>query len=161
MAKCQQHRPGFTLLEILLVVAAIAILAGIVILAINPAKQLADTRNAQRRVDVNTILNAVYQYAIDHSGSIPPAIPNSPWNCSSATSTNQICRTGASSCSGLVDFSSTLTVTSTYLVGMPTDPTGVSASGAGYYIVTTTATNGRVTVCAPSAEQGASISVTR
>ena len=62
-------------LEILLVVAAIAILAGIVILAINPAKQLAETRNSERWADVNTILNAVYQYAIDNDGNIPQRLP--------------------------------------------------------------------------------------
>ena len=59
MKKTKQK--GFTLLEVLLVIALIAILAGIVIVAINPVKQLADGRNTQRRSDVNTILNAVYQ----------------------------------------------------------------------------------------------------
>ncbi len=69
----QTRKLGFTLIEILLVVAAIAILAGIVILAINPGKQLGETRNAQRRSDVTTILNGVYQYSID-TGAVPSAI---------------------------------------------------------------------------------------
>ncbi len=66
-----KNKNGFTLLEILLAVAALVILASIVILAINPTKQLADTRNSQRWVDVNTILNGVYQYAIDNDGALP------------------------------------------------------------------------------------------
>jgi prepilin-type N-terminal cleavage/methylation domain-containing protein len=64
----RKYQKGFTLLEILLVVAAIAILAGIVIFAVNPTKQLADTRDAQRKLDTKTILSAVYQYNVANGG---------------------------------------------------------------------------------------------
>lgn len=148
-------RNGFTLLEILLVVAALAILAGIVIIAINPGKQLADTRNAQRRIDVNTILNGTYQYAIDNNGQLPSSIPTSA-NCP-GTATNEICKTGGV-CTGLVDLSA-LTTNGTYLVAIPTDPTGATTNGAGYHIAKNA--NGRITICAPDAEQGATISITR
>lgn len=139
---------GFTLIEILLVVAAIAVLAGIVILAINPNKQLGDTRNAQRRADVNTILNAVYQYTIDNSGTLPATI---------TTVQTEICKTGGT-CAGLIDLS-VLTTNEKYLTSIPRDPTGATTNGAGYAINKTA--NGRITVAAPSAEQGALISVTR
>lgn len=141
-------KSGFTLIEILLVVAAIGILAGIVILAINPTKQLGDTRNAQRRADVTTILNAVYQYALDNDGDLPSGITTTP---------TEICKTGGS-CSGLINLSE-LTALEEYLTQIPTDPTGASTNGAGYEIEKTT--NNRVTVSAPDAEESQTISVTR
>ena len=143
-----KKQKAFTLLEILLVIALIAILASIVIIAINPSKQLADGRNAQRRSDVNTILNAVYQYAIDNNGTIPSNITNAQ---------TEICKTGGS-CSGLVDLT-VITTNEKYITSVPTDPTGSSTNGAGYAIKKSS--NNRITVVAPSAENSATITVTR
>src|SRR6266568_1923571 len=90
----RQKTDGFTLLEVLLVVAIIAILAGIVIVAINPGKNLGDARNSQRSADVNTIINGVYQYELDNNGTLPSGI---------TTTSTEVCATGAASCTGLVD----------------------------------------------------------
>ena len=150
-----RNNRGFTLLEILLVVAAIAILAGIVIVAINPGRQIGKTNNAQRNSDVTTILNAVSQYAIDNSGSLPSSIPTSA-DCP-GVATNEVCKTGGD-CANLVDLS-VLTTSSIYIPSLPTDPTGATTNGAGYHIAKDA--NGRVTVCAPDAEQSETISVTR
>jgi len=138
---------GFTLLEVLLVVAIIAILAGIVILALNPARQLSESRNSQRWVDVNTILNGVYQYSID-AHHIPNTID---------TDQTEICKTGGD-CTDLIDLS-VLTDDETYLTAIPTDPTGASTDGAGYEIKKSA--NQRVTVYAPDAELSETIQVTR
>ncbi len=148
MKKLLQSQKGFTLIEILLVVAAIGILAGIVILAINPNKQLGDTRNAQRRADVTTILNAVYQYSLDNNGSLPSSI---------TTTQTEICKTGGT-CTGLVDLS-VLATNEKYLTSIPFDPTAATTNGTGYQIKKTA--NNRVTVVASNAEQSASITVTR
>lgn len=72
-------KKGFTLLEILLAVGAVSILAGIVIVAINPGKQLATARNTTRLVDVHTIADAIYQYTLDHDGTVPGAIVSSTY----------------------------------------------------------------------------------
>lgn len=149
---------GFTLLEILLVVAAIAILAGIIIVAINPARQLGETRNAQRKVDVRTILSAVQQYQLKE-GSVPPGIPSGT-SCGQDES-QEICATDASSCSGLVDLS-VLTDNQKYVTSMPIDPQGSitgGGNGTGYMIYQNS--NNRVTVCAFQAELEETVSATQ
>jgi prepilin-type N-terminal cleavage/methylation domain-containing protein len=146
-------QPGFTLLEVLLVIAIIAILAAIVIIAINPTRQLAESRNTQRRSDVNTVLNAVYQYAIDNNGALPANINSTQ---------REICIDGvaeATCTTAALVYLGELTDSERYLVSLPVDPSGASGNGAGYEIVQSA--NGRVTVTAPDAELGATITVTR
>ena len=66
-------RRGFTLIELLLVMSIISILAGIVIAALSPSRQLAQVRNAQRRSDVRNIAAAIDQYVLDQGGDDLPA----------------------------------------------------------------------------------------
>ena len=146
---------GFTLIEVLLVIAILAILAAVVIVAINPAKQLMKSRDAERSADVYSILNAVYQYTVDHESAFPEAL----------TTTNlEICRTTSVTCIDLYDLS-VLTDNQEYIVSMPIDPrcpydgAYCSEDGTGYFIQLTD--SGRVTVSAPSAEGAEPISVTR
>lgn len=145
----KNDQKGFTLLEVLLVIAIIIILAGIVIVALNIPKQLASARNAERQSEVNALLNAVYQYSLDNNGALPAAI---------TTTDTEICTNETADCSGLIDLSA-LTTNEEYLVGIPADPNASTANGSGYTIRQTA--GGRVQVSAPLAEYGNTISVSR
>jgi len=143
---------GFTLIEILIVIGIIAILAAVVIVAINPAKQFADAKDSQRSSNANTILNAIGQYMVDKKGTPPASI---------TTTLTEICATGAT-CGSLIDLS-VLTDSEKYIQSMPSDPDCPStpdctASGVGYWVKKSA--NGRITVEAPLS-QGSSISVSR
>lgn len=150
--RAQTQASGFTLIELLLVIAIISILAAIVIIAINPARQLAQANNAQRSSNVSTILNAINQYQVDNRGTIPASI--------SSTTTRNICRTGAAATSSCSDLS-VLTDNEIYLPSIPIDPTTAGTYDVGYTVIKSATANPRVTVAAPSAELGATISVTR
>jgi type IV pilus assembly protein PilA len=62
---------GFTLIEILLVIGIIAVLATVVVVALDPAKRFADARDARRLSDMQSILSAVQQYIVDNKGQLP------------------------------------------------------------------------------------------
>ena len=124
--KIQNKKSGFTLLEILLVIGIIAILAGIVIVAINPSKQLAQVRNFQRKSDIKQIYNAITQYYIDNN-SYPTTL--------STTTLTEICNTGSVSntatsttgvaCGTLTNLSTLVPI---YLTAIPVDPSGASST---------------------------------
>lgn len=143
-------KKGFTLVEVLLVIVIIAILAGIVIVAINPGRQISQANNTQRSSDVKTLLDSVHQYTIDNRGSLPTVIT--------------AVATVVGSAAALIDLCPVLVPT--YIAAMPFDPTVAGAHftsctdyDAGYTIAKDA--NSRITVAAPGAEVGATISVTR
>lgn len=145
-----KKKNGFTLIELLVVIGILAVLLAIVLVAINPAKQFAQANNTQRKSDVNQLLNAINQYAADNKGALPSGI---------TTTAQPISNSGANICTVLVP---------TYMAALPTDPTSGTAFTScttyttGYTVVrSATSSASRVTVTAPSAENGEVISVTR
>lgn len=152
----KKQQSGFTLIEILVVIGMIAILATIVLIAINPAKQFRQGRDTQRTSNVNAILNAVGQYLADHKGTLPPSLGTPP------LAKSDISKASINLCPDIVP---------TYIPALPADPSVATGSitdcTTAYdtkYNIAVDA-NGRVTVSAdkedppPAVADG--ISVTR
>ena len=71
---------GFTLVELLIVIAIIGVLAGVVLIAINPVEQLAKTRDAGRISTVTQLGHAVQAYYTSHATQTDPYPLAATWN---------------------------------------------------------------------------------
>lgn len=144
-------KKGFTLIELLVVIGIIAILAAVVIIAINPARQFAQARDTQRWSNVNTILNAIGQNMADNKGN---------FNCSNAGALPAVATAiGTPSSTGNYDLINC--IVPTYVSIMPIDPTTATSTASSGYTVLYDATTRRITIEAPGGEIDTAISVTR
>lgn len=62
------YKKGFTLIEILVVIGIIAVLAAVVLVAVNPARQFKLARDSQRTSNITALLNAIGQNIAEHKG---------------------------------------------------------------------------------------------
>ena len=126
----KKNKKGFTLLEILLVIALIGVLIAVTLVAINPNRQLAQARNLGRREDITNIYNAIEQYTIKNKGILPNSI---------TTTYVEICDTGIRSstdalpsvnyCDGKVDLR---VLVPKYISSIPKDSQVTLSSSTGY-----------------------------
>ncbi len=127
---------GFTLLELLLVIAIIGILSTTMVVLLNPATQLARARDNRRESDLYAILAAVYQYQAENSGELPDTDGDPD---TSSFPTSLTCIGSVSPCFNLAGAGDEDTIVPTYLASMPMDPRPVNegegtAENTGYLI---------------------------
>ncbi|GIW66369.1 MAG: hypothetical protein KatS3mg095_0267 [Candidatus Parcubacteria bacterium] len=147
------RKKAFTLIEVLLVIGIIVLLAGAIVVAINPARQFQKTRNTQRTTDVSQIRSAIVQVQIDNQGRwICPSSAN--YQTSLPTNTTFIIATGTEA-AGQINLSC---LVPNYLPRLPRDPLQDSnATDTRYTVRINENEGGRLEVCAPDTEpQGSS-----
>jgi len=152
---------GFTLVELLIVIAVIAVLAASVFVALNPAQRFLASRDAKRTADVEAVASALKTYQTDNAGSYPASV-----TALTAGSFYMIGTAGAGCDTGCtakttqaacVDL--TALVTGGYTGSVPMDPSSGTAATTLYYMSRNSTGTVEVGACIP--EGGAAISVTR
>jgi len=162
-------KKAFTLIELLIVIAIIAILAAIVFVALDPLSRFQDARNARRWADASAVLSAIKVNQIDNGGtylaSIATTTAGQTYMIGTATTgcNPSVCNTIVATSTNCVDL--TGLVTAGYLGSVPISPNGTGTWTAGITGYTLTrGSTGIITIKACEGEHtlsSGSISVAR
>src|SRR5688572_16920572 len=159
MALPRRVRQGFTLIELLLVIGIIAILAAIILVAVDPPKRFAQARDARRSGEVYSILNAILNYMSDNVGAVPTGLDNLASSAQQFGTSGSGCSLGCAPAGTVVDLCLNLApyLVDEYIAAIPVDPKGTNgtvtydATRTGYYV--NRSANNRITVGACNPER--------
>lgn len=170
---------GFTLIELIIVVAVIGLLAAAVFVAVDPAKRIGNANNAQRWSDVTAIADAILKATVDGNGTLPDGTDSDYGFDNVAVGTTALILVKGSGDwsggDGVCAATTTIAIrdisggiVSSYLPTMPTDPVGVKNNPSGlentstqYYIYRSDSGRIKVGACNTYPDDSVDISVQR
>jgi len=147
---------GFTLIELIIVIAIIALLAAATFVAVNPAKRIGDANNAQRWSDISAIADAWGLYVADNTGSTVTTVTNGVTYAVATTTKAHTDTCGATTTTAIVDMSGL--VSGGYIGQIPSDPSTASSNTEYYFYTDST---GAIKVGACDTYNSATINVVR
>lgn len=144
---------GFTLIELIIVIAIIAILAAAVFVAIDPARRINESGNATRTQDVTALADGLRKYQADNGGThlatLDAATDDLYYVIGTAAAGCDTTCTAQTTEAACLDLT---TLPTSYLGTVPFDPSSGDATNTDYYIRKDS--NGSITlgVCDPQGE---------
>ena len=144
-----KNKQAFTLIELIIVIAIIALLAAAVFVAVDPAKRIGEARDAQRWKDITALAKAVETYTADNA-DLPSDLSTTTIGygdkvvlCDSASTLT--CDDQTRTCLEVDDTD----FVGVYIGDLPVDPSKSDASDTGYYLSRTEGGTITVGVCDP------------